>query len=61
MSRAGEVTLRVLVAACLAVDCVIHLKLADAIQIGPRHFQHTHAYVIDPNHPRWPSRTPAYV
>lgn len=34
MSRSGEVTLRVLVAACLAVDCVIHLKLADAIQIA---------------------------
>ncbi|MFF2085083.1 MFS transporter [Nocardia sp. NPDC058176] len=31
--------------------------LTDAIQIGPRHFQHTHAYVIDRNHPRWP--TPA--
>ncbi|MFI1238378.1 MFS transporter [Nocardia salmonicida] len=35
--------------------------LADAIQIGPRHFRHTHAYVIDPNHPRWPNRAPAYV
>lgn len=29
--------------------------LADAIQVGPRHYQHTHAYVIDRDHPRWPS------
>ncbi|WP_280338762.1 MFS transporter [Nocardia neocaledoniensis] len=35
--------------------------LVDAIQVGPRHFQHTHAYVIDRDHPRWPSRTPALV
>lgn len=35
--------------------------LVDAIQVGPRHFQHTHSYVIDRNHPRWPSRTPALV
>lgn len=34
MSRAAEVTLRVLVAACLAVDCAIHLKLADGIQLA---------------------------
>ncbi|MFC6013642.1 MFS transporter [Nocardia lasii] len=27
--------------------------LVDAIKIGPRHYQHTHAYVIDANHPRW--------
>ncbi|MFD3592742.1 MFS transporter [Nocardia sp. NPDC058640] len=33
--------------------------LADAIKVGPRHYQHTHAYVIDTNHPRWP--TPAYA
>ncbi|GEM29894.1 MFS transporter [Nocardia neocaledoniensis NBRC 108232] len=35
--------------------------LADAIQVGPGLYQHTHAYVIDRNHPRWPSRTPALV
>ncbi|MGW4635208.1 MFS transporter [Nocardia sp. NPDC004415] len=29
--------------------------LADAIQVGPRHYQHTHAYVIDRDHPRWPT------
>ncbi|GAD83666.1 MFS transporter [Nocardia asteroides NBRC 15531] len=33
--------------------------LADAIQIGPGLYQHTHPYVIDPNHPHWPTRTPA--
>ncbi|MFE3544100.1 MFS transporter [Nocardia sp. NPDC059177] len=33
--------------------------LTDAIQVGPRHFQHTHPFVIDPNHPHWPTRTPA--
>ncbi|WP_435202783.1 hypothetical protein [Janibacter sp. GS2] len=32
--RAGELTLRVLVVAALAVDCVVHLKLADAIQLA---------------------------
>ncbi|MFD4429922.1 MFS transporter [Nocardia sp. NPDC058497] len=35
--------------------------LTDAIQVGPRHYQHTHSYVIDRDHPRWPSRTPALV
>lgn len=34
MSRAGELTLRVAVAAALAVDCVVHLQLADAIQLA---------------------------
>lgn len=34
MSRAGELTLRVAVAAALAVDCIVHLELADAIQLA---------------------------
>ncbi|WP_278261584.1 MFS transporter [Nocardia sp. AG03] len=33
--------------------------LADAIKVGPRHYQHTHTYVIDRDHPRWPTLTPA--
>ncbi|WP_336088016.1 MFS transporter [Nocardia sp. SSK8] len=33
--------------------------LADAIKVGPRHYQHTHAYVIDRDHPRWPILTNA--
>ncbi|WP_338750646.1 hypothetical protein [Janibacter alittae] len=34
MSRAGELALRVLVVAALTVDCVVHLDLADAIQVA---------------------------
>lgn len=34
MSRAGELTLRALVVAALAVDCVVHVKLADAMQLA---------------------------
>ena len=34
MSRVGEATLRLVVAAALAVDCVIHLRLADVIQLA---------------------------
>ena len=34
MSRVGEATLRLVVAAALAVDCVIHLMLADVIQLA---------------------------
>ncbi|MFC4375874.1 MFS transporter [Nocardia halotolerans] len=33
--------------------------LADAVKVGPRHYRHTHTYVIDPDHPRWP--TTAYA
>ncbi|APE37431.1 MFS transporter [Nocardia mangyaensis] len=29
--------------------------LTDAIRVGPRHYQHTHPYVIDRDHPRWPT------
>ncbi|MGY1943973.1 MFS transporter [Nocardia asiatica] len=32
-------------------------RLTDAIRVDERHYQHTHVYVIDPEHPRWP--TPA--
>lgn len=38
------------------VDAAI---LTDATQISPRHYQHTHPYVIDRNHPRWPTPAPA--
>lgn len=34
MSRVGELTLRVLVVAALTIDCVVHLALADAIQLA---------------------------
>ncbi|NYF97545.1 hypothetical protein [Janibacter cremeus] len=34
MSRVGELTLRVLVVAALAVDCVVHVQLADAMQLA---------------------------
>ncbi|MEU8898221.1 MFS transporter [Nocardia sp. NPDC048505] len=29
--------------------------LADAVQVDDKHFRHTHTYVIDPDHPSWPS------
>lgn len=32
--RAGELTLRVVVVAALAVDCVVHLQLAGALQMA---------------------------
>lgn len=32
-------------------------RLTDAIQVSERLYQHTHEYVIDAEHPRWPSRT----
>lgn len=34
MSRVGELTLRVLVVVALAVDCVVHVQLADAMQLA---------------------------
>lgn len=41
------------------LDTVDPAILTDAIQIGPRLFQHTHPYVIDRNHPHWPALTQA--
>ncbi|MFJ2833932.1 MULTISPECIES: MFS transporter [Nocardia] len=35
--------------------------LTDATEIAPGRYQHTHPYVIDPNHTRWPTRVPALV
>lgn len=32
-------------------------RLADAIRVDDRFYQHTHAYVIDADHRRWPTRT----
>ncbi|WP_306358450.1 MULTISPECIES: MFS transporter [unclassified Nocardia] len=36
-------------------------RLADAVRVSDRHYRHTHPYVIDADHPRWPTaadRTP---
>lgn len=30
-------------------------RLADAVRVGDRYYRHTHAYVIDAEHPRWPT------
>ncbi|MFB8001558.1 MFS transporter [Nocardia sp. NPDC056000] len=37
------------------VGTIDPIRLADAIRITDRLYEHTHAYVIDPEHPRWPS------
>ncbi|NEW52945.1 MFS transporter [Nocardia cyriacigeorgica] len=39
------------------VDTIDPARLTDAIQVSERLFQHTHEFVIDAEHPRWPSRT----
>ncbi|WP_280260558.1 MFS transporter [Nocardia abscessus] len=31
-------------------------RLADAVRVDERHYQHTHPFVIDDEHPRWPAR-----
>lgn len=36
------------------VGTVDPARLGDAVRIGERHFQHTHVFVIDADHPRWP-------
>ncbi|MFF2549448.1 MFS transporter [Nocardia sp. NPDC058058] len=37
------------------VGTIAPARLADAIRITDRLYEHTHAYVIDAEHPRWPS------
>ncbi|WP_280233609.1 MFS transporter [Nocardia cyriacigeorgica] len=32
-------------------------RLIDAVQVSERLYQHTHEFVIDAEHPRWPNRT----
>ncbi|TLF75806.1 MFS transporter [Nocardia cyriacigeorgica] len=32
-------------------------RLTDAVQVSERLYQHTHEFVIDAEHPRWPSRS----
>ncbi|MEV4124894.1 MFS transporter [Nocardia sp. NPDC049707] len=32
-------------------------RLTDAVRVDDRFYQHTHTYVIDSEHPRWPTRT----
>lgn len=39
------------------VGTIDPIRLADADRVDERHYQHTHAYVIDADHRRWP--TPA--
>lgn len=36
-------------------------RLANAVRVDDRFYRHTHAYVIDPNHPHWPRHEPAAI
>lgn len=36
-------------------------RLIDADRVDARHYRHTHPYVIDPDHPRWPKSTAGHA